>query len=210
MSRGVTRFFSPPKNAEKWAEMPKTPPKNPRKPGKSVAKSGARAYNPPMPPSAANNLDRDGYRKNVGIVVCNDHRQVLWARRIRHDGWQFPQGGVKPDESAREAALRELEEEVGLTERDVRLLGATENWLHYDVPYRHRLRGFRGQKQRWFLFKLTAPDSSVRLDLSDAPEFDHWRWVDYWLPPRQIVRFKRQVYERALSELEQFLDGARA
>ncbi|MGR3913093.1 MAG: RNA pyrophosphohydrolase [Gammaproteobacteria bacterium] len=158
-------------------------------------------------PSAHEHIDRDGYRKNVGIVVCNDLRQVLWARRIRRDGWQFPQGGVKRDETARQAAFRELEEEVGLTAADVRLLGATENWLRYEVPQRSRRRGFRGQKQRWFLFKLTAPESNVRLDISDSPEFDRWRWIEYWQAAREIVPFKRHVYQQALTELERFLEG---
>lgn len=153
-------------------------------------------------------IDRDGYRKNVGLIVCNQHRQVLWARRVRHDGWQFPQGGVRPDESAREAAFRELQEEVGLEAGDVHLLGATDKWLKYEVPYtakvRHyrRTRQFRGQKQRWFLFQLIARESSVRLDISNTPEFDQWQWVDYWSPLQQIVEFKKMVYQKALTELE--------
>ena len=157
------------------------------------------------------NIDRDGYRKNVGIIVCNTSNQVLWARRTRHDGWQFPQGGIEPRESAKQAAFRELYEEIGLTERDVRLLGNTENWLRYDVPYASRSRNylrtrpFRGQKQRWFLFQLISTESRVRLDLSSNPEFDHWQWVDYWRPLDQIVEFKRNVYRKALTELEPLL-----
>ncbi len=153
-------------------------------------------------------IDRDGYRKNVGIIVCNHRCQVLWARRVRHDGWQFPQGGVKPDESAMQAAFRELQEEVGLAAHDVHLLGATDEWLRYEVPYAakanpyRRARRFRGQKQRWFLFQLIAAESSVRLDVSDNPEFDQWQWIDYWLPLQQIVEFKKRVYRRALMELQ--------
>ena len=156
-------------------------------------------------------LDRDGYRKNVGIIVCNANSQVLWARRIRHDGWQFPQGGVEPKESARDAAYRELYEEVGLSPDDVRLLGATDKWLRYEVPYApkshyfRRSRSFRGQKQRWFLFHLVSEETNVRLDASDNPEFDHWTWVDYWRPVHQIVEFKRSVYRRALTDLEPLL-----
>lgn len=159
-------------------------------------------------------LDRDGYRKNVGIIVCNDNSQVLWARRVRHDGWQFPQGGIEPRESARDAAFRELYEEIGLSPSDVKLLGSTDKWLRYDVPYApkshyyRRARSFRGQKQRWFLFKLVAQESNVRLDMSENPEFDHWKWVDYWRPVQQIVEFKRSVYKRALKELEPFLVSA--
>ena len=158
------------------------------------------------------NLDRDGYRRNVGIIVCNNQAQVLWARRIKHDGWQFPQGGVEPRESAKDAAFRELYEEIGLEPADVQLLGSTIKWLRYDVPYqprpnpaRRKARQFRGQKQRWFLFHLTAQESSVRLDRSKKPEFDHWQWVDYWSPLNQIVDFKKGVYRKALRELEPFL-----
>jgi len=156
-------------------------------------------------------VDKDGYRKNVGLIICNQHHQVLWARRSRHDGWQFPQGGIEPRESPEAAAFRELYEEVGLAKKDVKLLGQTENWLRYDVPYapksRHHLkpRSFRGQKQRWFLFQLISRESRVRLDLSDNPEFDHWQWIDYWRPVDQIVEFKRSVYVKALAELEYLL-----
>ena len=156
-------------------------------------------------------FDRDGYRKNVGIIVCNNFQQVLWARRTRRDGWQFPQGGIEPRESALEAAFRELYEEVGLKSGDVKLLGNTVKWLRYDVPYatKHhhirRTRQFRGQKQRWFLFKLLAKETSVRLDVTPTPEFDHWRWVDYWSPLEHIVKFKRRVYKQALTELEPML-----
>ena len=159
-------------------------------------------------------IDKQGYRKNVGVIVCNNQHQVLWARRIRHDGWQFPQGGVESRESALEAAFRELHEEIGLATGDVKLLGSTENWLRYDVPYstksRHYLttKQFRGQKQRWFLFHLLAQESCVKLDTVKDPEFDRWRWVDYWQPLEQIVEFKRGVYKKALTELEPLLQTA--
>ena len=159
-------------------------------------------------------LDRDGYRKNVGIIVCNNDGKLLWARRVRHDGWQFPQGGVEPRESAEEAAFRELYEEIGLQPADVKLLGSTDKWLRYDVPYApkthyyRRARSFRGQKQRWFMFKLVSQEDRVRLDTSDNPEFDHWQWIDYWMPVKQIVDFKRAVYKRALTELEPLLPSS--
>lgn len=171
-------------------------------------------------------IDKQGYRKNVGIIVCNNQHQVLWARRTKHDGWQFPQGGVEPGESVLDATFRELYEEIGLVTDDVKLLGSTANWLRYDVPYatkprQHRktrqFRGqfrsqlgsqFRGQKQRWFLFHLLAKESCVKLDTAKDPEFDEWQWVDYWLPLEQIVDFKRRVYEKALTELEPLLQTA--
>lgn len=151
--------------------------------------------------------DADGYRPNVGIVLFNRSRQVLWARRSRHDGWQFPQGGIEHGETLEEAAFRELFEEVGLRPDNVELVGRTQNWLRYDVPgsLRSRNASFRGQKQVWFLMRMLAGDSEICLDHSDAPEFDHWQWVDYWLPPRKVVPFKRTVYRLALSELEPLL-----
>ena len=151
--------------------------------------------------------DNDGYRPNVGIVLFNSTGQVLWARRSRHDGWQFPQGGIEQGETVEQAAYRELYEEVGLRPQNVELVGRTRNWLRYDVPgsLRSRSATFKGQKQVWFLMKMLASDHAICLDHSEAPEFDRWQWVDYWLPPRKVVSFKRGVYELALSELEPML-----
>lgn len=154
-------------------------------------------------------LDDDGYRPNIGIILCNHHNQVLWTRRRRHDGWQFPQGGMHKQESPEQAMYRELKEEVGLESNHVEILGRTRNWLRYDIP--ETLRGreshstFRGQKQIWFLLRFLGRDDDVKLDACDAPEFDAWRWVAYWQPLKQIIEFKRNVYRQALTELEPFL-----
>ncbi|MDH3688992.1 MAG: RNA pyrophosphohydrolase [Gammaproteobacteria bacterium] len=154
-------------------------------------------------------LDDDGYRPNVGIILCNCRTQVLWARRAKHDGWQFPQGGVKPGESAEQALYRELYEEVGLRSEHVRVMGRTQHWLRYELPRRYlrnsRLSGFKGQKQIWFLLQLITEDSQLCLNHSRQPEFDDWRWIDYWAPIGRIVDFKRQVYKCALTELEPLL-----
>lgn len=155
-------------------------------------------------------IDAEGYRPNVGIIVCNNSSQVLWARRASRDGWQFPQGGMEPNESAQEAAYRELQEEVGLLPQHVRLAGRTQDWLRYDVPrklLRRREYGFCGQKQIWFLFHLIGTEDDICLDACDNPEFDAWRWVNYWDPLQQIVKFKRYVYEQALIELKPYLSG---
>jgi len=153
-------------------------------------------------------LDNDGYRRNVGIVVCNYRCEVLWARRASRDGWQFPQGGVEPYETAEDAVFRELYEEVGLRRGQVDLVGRTQEWLKYDIPKRF-LRGrkghFRGQKQLWFLFHLLGTDDDVCLETCNRPEFDRWRWVEYWTPLNHIVDFKRRVYHQALTELEPLL-----
>lgn len=152
-------------------------------------------------------IDREGYRANVGIIVCNDSAQVLWARRIRHDGWQFPQGGVEYKEAPRDAAYRELLEEVGLAAKHVTLLGQTQKWYRYDVPKPPNSR-FKGQKQQWFLFQLTGVEADICLDRCKKPEFDDWCWVDFWHPLDKVVAFKRDVYREALRELEPVLQTA--
>jgi len=162
-----------------------------------------------MPADRDDNCSHDGYRANVAIVLVNRERKVLWARRADNGGWQFPQGGVRDGETLRQAALREMFEEVGLRPAQVRLLGRTRGWLRYEFPRERqqsqRHAGARGQKQVWFLFALLAGDSGVRLDRSPAPEFDAWRWVDYWRPLREIVPFKRAVYQDALRQLHPML-----
>jgi putative (di)nucleoside polyphosphate hydrolase len=153
-------------------------------------------------------LDEEGYRPNVGIVLCNRLDHVFWARRAGHDGWQFPQGGVRPNETPEQAMYRELEEEIGLQEYHVELIGRTADWLHYDVPSRIQRRqpnGFKGQKQIWFLLRFVGAETDVCLDRHEQPEFDDWQWVEYWEPLNNIVAFKRDVYQRALSELEPLL-----
>ena len=151
-------------------------------------------------------IDSDGFRANVGIVVANDHGQVLWARRVGgRDAWQFPQGGIDRGESPEQALYRELHEEVGLGPEAVEVLGSTRGWLRYRLPKGFVRKGQSpvciGQKQKWFLLRLVAPDEEVRLDLNHKPEFDHWQWVSYWYPLNQVIAFKREVYRRAMKEL---------
>lgn len=150
-------------------------------------------------------IDRDGYRPNVGIILSNDTGRVLWARRIGQDAWQFPQGGIRAHESPEEAMYRELHEEIGLYAANIEIIGHTRDWLRYRLPPRLIRHGCKplciGQKQIWYMLRLIGDESCVRLDLNEKPEFDCWRWVHYWYPLREIVPFKRQVYQRALSEL---------
>ena len=150
-------------------------------------------------------IDPDGYRPNVGIVLVRDDGSVFWARRAFRDGWQFPQGGMRSDETPLEAMYRELQEETGLRPEHVEVLGATPGWLRYRLPRRYVRRNEKpmciGQKQVWFLLRFVGQESHVRLDLTDTPEFDLWRWVDFWYPLTHVVAFKREVYERALRYL---------
>lgn len=150
-------------------------------------------------------LDRDGYRPNVGIVIVNQNNEVFWGKRIREHSWQFPQGGIKQGESPEQAMFRELQEEVGLLPEHVRVLARTRDWLRYDVP-KHWIKRewrstYRGQKQIWFLLRLEGRDCDINLRASAHPEFDAWRWTDFWVPLESVIEFKRGVYRRALNEL---------
>jgi putative (di)nucleoside polyphosphate hydrolase len=157
------------------------------------------------PDGSTDFIDEQGYRANVGIILTDGDGRVLIAGRRGRGGWQFPQGGIRPDETTEAAMYRELREEVGLDRADVALVGATHGWLRYRLPSRYIRRERRplciGQKQQWFLLQLVADPGRLRFDLSDEPEFDRCRWVDYWRPVKEVIYFKRQVYVRALMEL---------
>ena len=154
-------------------------------------------------------LDREGFRPNVGIILLNAQNEVWWGKRVREHSWQFPQGGIKYGETPEQAMYRELEEEIGLRAEHVKIVGRTRDWLRYEVPdhfIKREIRGhYRGQKQIWFLLRMCARDNDVNLRLTDHPEFDAWRWHDYWVPLDVVIEFKRDVYQRALQELSRFL-----
>ena len=161
-------------------------------------------------------IDPDGFRPNVGIILSNPQGRLLWARRIGQDAWQFPQGGMRSNETPAEAMYRELAEEIGLQQHQVEVIGATRGWLRYHLPRQYIRQTSRplciGQKQVWFLLRILCDDQAVSLDQSDKPEFDHWCWVDYWHPLQEVVSFKRNVYRQALNELAPLLfpDGVPA
>ena len=158
-------------------------------------------------------IDRDGYRPNVGIILCNAKNEVFWGKRIREHSWQFPQGGIDKGESPEQAMYRELFEEVGLQSHHVHILGRTKNWLRYEVPShwikREWRSSYKGQKQIWFLLRLVGRDCDVSLRASGHPEFDAWRWSDYWVPLDSVIEFKRDVYRAALNELVSYIDRDR-
>ena len=157
-------------------------------------------------------LDRDGYRPNVGIILANQRNDVFWGKRVRQHAWQFPQGGIKQGETPVQAMYRELGEEIGLCRDHVRILGRTREWLRYQVPEkwsRVERGSYRGQKQIWFLLRLVGRDCDVKLRASGHPEFDAWRWHEYWVPLDAVIDFKREVYRQALIELHRFLQPDR-
>ena len=154
-------------------------------------------------------LDREGFRPNVGIVLLNQRNQVFWGKRIRTHSWQFPQGGIDRGETPEQAMFRELHEEVGLHPEHVRIVARTRDWLRYEVPDRYIRRDarghYKGQKQIWYLLQLMGHDWDLNLRATNHPEFDAWRWNDYWVPLDVVVEFKRGVYEMALTELSRYL-----
>ena len=153
-------------------------------------------------------IDSDGFRPNVGIILTNDVGQVMWARRINQDAWQFPQGGINPNESAEQALYRELNEEVGLEEQDVKILACTRGWLRYRLPQRlvrtHSQPLCIGQKQKWFLFRFLGTDNQINIE-TDHPEFDRWQWTRAEDMLASIVPFKREVYEQVVDAFRAYL-----
>jgi putative (di)nucleoside polyphosphate hydrolase len=149
-------------------------------------------------------IDANGYRLNVGIVLCNSEGKVFLGKRVNQNAWQFPQGGLDDQEDIETTVFRELYEEVGLERDKVKIIGHTRQWLKYKLP-KKLIRTTKptciGQKQKWYLLKLIGQDSDIKLNMSEKPEFDSWQWVNYWYPLSQVIHFKREVYRRALKEL---------
>ena len=144
------------------------------------------------------------YRPCVGIMLVNRDGRVFVAKRadMPGDHWQMPQGGIDDGETPRAAALRELHEEVGTDKADI--MAEIDAWLSYDLPpeldgkaWRGR---WRGQTQKWYLMRFMGDDSDIRIDQHHTPEFTAWRWADIADLPRDIVAFKRPVYEAVVAE----------
>lgn len=156
-------------------------------------------------------IDKNGYRLNVGIIIVNKENKVFWAKRVKEDSWQFPQGGIKYNEPIKKAMYRELLEEVGLHVNDIKIIAKTNKWIYYNVPenffnkFNNNKKFYKGQKQIWFLLKLITQDSNIDLKRTNSPEFDSWQWVDYWSVVDRVIEFRRKTYLMALHELSSFL-----
>ena len=154
---------------------------------------------------ATDYIDKDGFRANVGIILSRGSGELFLGGRVGGRGWQFPQGGVNRGERVEDALFRELKEEIGLEPQDVKVLGSTQGWLRYRLPAKYVRRNRHpmciGQKQRWFLLRLKREDAQFDFGRTPEPEFDEYRWVNFWEPVREVIYFKRAVYVRALTEL---------
>ena len=150
------------------------------------------------------------YRACVGVMVVNAAGEVFVGQRLdrNYDAWQMPQGGVEKGEDPAQAALRELEEETGITRDLVRIEAETAEWLPYELP--HDLvpklwnGKYRGQKQKWFLLRFSGKDADVNIATAE-PEFSKWRWLPASEMLDGIVPFKRDVYARVVKEFGEIL-----
>ncbi len=145
------------------------------------------------------------YRPCVGIMLVNAHGQIFTGERVDTPGaWQMPQGGIDEGESPEVAAVRELEEEIGVAPEHVKIIKATEDWVTYDLP--DHLLGkawggkYRGQKQYWFLMELIAADDAINIQ-TDHPEFARWKWTTPDALVAEIVPFKQAVYTEVVKQL---------
>jgi putative (di)nucleoside polyphosphate hydrolase len=142
------------------------------------------------------------YRRGVGIMLLAPDKRIFVGRRIDTPGaWQMPQGGIDKGETPRDAAMRELHEEVGTDKAEI--LAETHDWLTYELPGDLHLQAwggrYRGQEQKWFAMRFLGKDRDIRLD-AHQPEFDAWKWATREEVLRDIVAFKRPLYEAALKE----------
>jgi len=145
------------------------------------------------------------YRPCVGVVLTRGDGLVFAGERIdTPDAWQMPQGGIEAGEEPRDAALRELCEEIGVPTDAVALPGETPGWIRYDLPDElvgKAFRGrFRGQDQKWFAMRLAGSDDLIRIDTAH-PEFARWKWMSPGEVMKAIVSFKRRVYDEVFAAL---------
>ncbi len=135
-----------------------------------------------------------GYRRGVGIMLLNHRNEVLVGQRVdaQSDAWQMPQGGIDKDEEPRDAAFRELKEEIGTDKAQI--IAESKAWLRYDLPPERRKRWndrWQGQQQKWFVMRFQGVDADINV-ATEHPEFSRWKWVSIERLPGLIVSFKRQ------------------
>jgi len=159
--------------------------------------------------------DNRPYRPNVGIMLLNNDQSKIWVgSRIDYPNtptqeyWQMPQGGVNEGEYIEMAMWRELQEEIGVSQTQAEIINYHKNWIKYDLPndLSHNLWNgeFKGQKQKWFLLKLIAEDSVINIK-TENPEFNDWKWTDVNSLLKNIVPFKKEVYQQIINDFSKYL-----
>lgn len=152
------------------------------------------------------------YRPCAGFMLVNADGLVFVGQRIdpsAHGYWQMPQGGIDKGEDVREAALRELHEEIGVSPDLVDVIAPASRTIRYDLP--PEMVGkvwkgkYRGQEQHWFLGRFLGTDADIDLEAHNPPEFNEWRWIAPGLLPELIIPFKRAVYEEVLAEFRDLI-----
>ena len=150
------------------------------------------------------------YRPNVGMMIINQKKEIFVGKRIDHPSefWQMPQGGIDTQEIPSIAALREMEEEVGIKENKVEMLTESQDWYYYSIPKdlaKTLWKGkYKGQRQKWFLYKFKGTDKDLNIH-TEHPEFSDYKWVnkDFLVP--NIVPFKKEIYKKLLVEFKDYL-----
>ena len=150
------------------------------------------------------------YRPNVGMMIINQKKEIFVGKRIDHPSefWQMPRGGIDAKEIPSIAALREMEEEVGIKENKVEMLTESQDWYYYSIPKdlaETLWKGkYKGQRQKWFLYKFKGTDKDINIHTEHA-EFSDYKWVtkDFLVP--NIVPFKKEIYEKLLVEFQDYL-----
>ena len=150
------------------------------------------------------------YRPNVGMMIINQKKEIFVGKRIDHPSnfWQMPQGGIDAQEIPSIAALREMEEEVGITKNKVDLLTESKDWYYYSIPSdlaKTLWKGkYKGQRQKWYLYKFKGAEKDINIH-TEHPEFSDYKWVtkDFLVP--NIVPFKKKIYEKLLLEFKDYL-----
>lgn len=152
-------------------------------------------------------MDKKNYRKGVGIIVVNNKGQFFLGKRIGAEAWQFPQGGIDEGESPKDALYRELHEETGLLREKVKILAISGKWLVYHIPhvFQRSNKKYDGAMQKWYLLELTGTNDDIDLNAVNHAEFDAWKWADKKTAIKNVIRFKKAVYESILSEFDDVL-----